>query len=197
MSLFIDGGSVLPATEFSGSIAGNNITCQQWKTGKTSFPKRAWHCLNQASPNTGRLSIETSAGSLPSVIRTDLNAQNVQIYTMNTVHDFKALFLGIGSTQSGVLGLTINSVRVSAAFDSRIGGGSGGLSCFYPGTVLHELGHVWDSFRGNPSMDSALTFKSVVDSDVAAFNALPCAVAITATTSNTTYCTLYAGQPNF
>ena len=193
----VAGGSALPATEFNGSITVNNITCQQWKTGKTSFPKTAWHCLNQASPNAGQRSIETSAFSLPSVIRTDLNAQNVQIYTMNTVSDFKAFFYGIGSSQSGVLGLSINSVRVSASFDSQIGGSAGGLSFYHPGTILHELGHVWDSIKGDPSINNALTFKSVVDSDVAAFNALPCADAITATTGNATFCTLYAGQTNF
>jgi hypothetical protein len=194
----VNGGNSLPVANFHGQIKLNSVTCRQWKNANATFPKSGWHCINPDAPSPGQRSIESSAFTLtPASLKTDLLNQNTHIYSMDTINEFQEFFYGTSSTTPGIFGISIKSIRVSVAFDRQVGGSAGGFSFYYPGTILHELGHTWDGIKGNPSTNAALTFMSKVDADVNSFNAMTCANAITATTGNATYCTTYAGQTNF
>jgi len=183
-SLKVDGGSSIDSTHFDGSITLNSVLCQQWKTASpiSGWPKTYWDCVNPTSPST-ESDIALSAWTyLPSTIvgspgNLGATAPNVQIYAMNTVNSFQEFFEGNSTSADGILGESDPPSRVSAAFNQTIGGIS--LIPYYKGTILHELGHVWNYIQGNPA-GSHPAFKAAVDSDVANFNSLTCATAITA-----------------
>lgn len=190
----VDGGSSIDSTHFDGSITINSVTCQQWKTSGMAWPKTFWDCVNPTAPTAAEKSIAFGASTFitSAIVNTPGQlgsaSNNIQIYAMKSYNDYAEFFEGTSSTLNGALGYTNYSQRASAAFDHFQDGTS--LTQYYPGTIVHELGHEWDQIESFPGEHSA-AFLNAVDSDVAAFNALSCATAITGNGLPASLCTTY------
>jgi hypothetical protein len=93
----VNGGDGLNVTGFDGSITLANVPCRQWKigtgTGNTTWPKTYWKCAN---PDTVTSDVYTApaefANSLNAMLKSQLNANNNELYVFSNVTDFNAYF---------------------------------------------------------------------------------------------------------
>lgn len=178
--IVVNGGGALATTGFYGSITLNGKTCQQWKTGNSSFPKSYWDNITPTTGTAG-LPIATGAALLHANMRLELDNHKVQIYAMESISEFNGFFgTNFGSNAAGV---SLEALFVSAAF--RTVASAGDNSAFMTGTIIHELGHQLDNHAwsndafSNPAWTNA-GGTGARNLDEAAFNALPCATAVDA-----------------
>lgn len=93
----VNGGDGLNVSGFDGSITLANIPCRQWKigtgTGNTAWPKTYWKCAN---PDTVTSDVYTApaefANSLNATVKSQLGANNNELYVFANVTDFNAYF---------------------------------------------------------------------------------------------------------
>lgn len=168
----VDADSTNNDAQFAGSIRLNDVTCRQWKSGLTVYPKTYWACVNPTNPSGEEALVADGANRLPQGLK-DLLSQTmptlsmdnavVQIYAMDNISHFQAYFGQPISAPVGTYGIGINSYRVAASF-LRVYGPNGlqqATAPFSPaatgsptqvaGTIVHELGHHLDFIWGNLS----------------------------------------------
>ena len=163
----VAGGNTLPSANSNGTIKINNVSCQNWKTNLTPYPKTYWNCVD-ANRQTG-IPMATAVGNLESALKTHLSNRpapnpTVEIYVMPRVNDFYD-FLGQTGGGNRVYGIGNNPVRIAAAFTTvnlSTGGtqsavADSGSASIVEGAMIHEIGHHLDYIWGNLSTVAPFT----------------------------------------
>lgn len=171
----VDGGDTLGTSDSDGSIKLNNIECQQWQIGGTSFPGDKfgltyWNCLTNNARSTG-LPVGVAAYGLPTGLKAllgnTLSPDNkvVQIHTMEKYADYSSFFGRPNNFDKGKYGVTYVPMRVSVSFANVLNSAGGSVdAAAYSGSptimaasMVHELGHELDYIWGFPSTQAAFT----------------------------------------
>jgi len=186
--VIVDGSPATDLNGFDGSIRNNGVTCQQWRSVLSSWPKSSWSCVNPDNPTAQELSIVAGAAVLSPPLRSllgqTLTADNptVNIYAMNSVSKFNDFFAHIPTLNEQidlVYGTSVVGLRVSAAFvnlqndTDLIPVVNNGNPDVMKISIVHELAHQLDFIWGSPSL--APSFAASKSNDYTILDQLPCA----------------------
>lgn len=172
----------------------NNVLCVQ-TNGVNTFPLTWWSCVRPYTPSVAHQAVKSSSNTLPAFWQTLLKDTGVRVYAMRNIDAFVNFFGGAGAGSVGVLGNSISGATPrSAAFADTFTSYNAGppivysydnAPTFMSGTILHELGHQFDkTIWANISTANSLTvpgsilWQTALAADKAAFNALPCGIAL-------------------
>jgi hypothetical protein len=200
----VDGGSSIGDAALDGSINLNNVTCQQWQTGLSSWPLSYWDCVHPGHPAGAEPTVADGANSLESQLKSQLGNTltpanpSVQIYVMPLLTSYQTFFARSIVNDIGVYGATVAPIRVSNSFTSVYtpNGGTEDSATFsnsisiLEGAMVHELGHELDYIWGNISTQNSWTSLRVAD--FANMNAQPCTTVFPPALTDA--CQHYAGQ---
>jgi hypothetical protein len=190
--IIVNPGSDIMLSEFAGSISLNGVLCQQWMTGNPSWPLLFWSGVNPTNPSGAEFGVASGAFILPTLIRADLANHDTQIYTMVDDNAYFRFFDGATSPGAdGTLGRSDPDTGryFSVAYGQFVSGAD--LSAYYAGTIVHELGHVWDYIKAHPR-DGAKFTSALAQDAPDHFNTLVCSDLFGAAA-----CGAHAGEENW
>lgn len=151
------------------TVTKGGVTCSEYSTGFSAFPKTYWDCVNPSNPTGAETSIGSAANTLqttPTNLKSSLT--NVQIYTFKNATDF-ASFTGAPKPAANAFGGT--ATNVAAAFASATqNGATVDLTGVYSGSIVQELGHLIDAAQTAPYSSNAV-FTTAIAYDIANLNA--------------------------
>lgn len=171
--------------------ANGGVLCVRHATNYTSYPDWIWNCVHPYNPKATEQQFTLSANTdFHSNMKTELSSHDVNVFTMRSVDDWLNYFgytLPPGKTKDGILGLSNEPDRVSAAFRHQYVGGvlnrAQNLEALYNGSINHELAHQLDDIWGDSAYnDPAFTAALTADKNAfnGTFNGDGCAVKIDA-----------------
>lgn len=172
------------------AVANAGVLCVEYATnyGTTKYPQKVWDCVHPYNPTAVELSFASQVRNLPPKFQNALKTDGVKVYTMKNSLAFNNFF-GQAAPLAGVLGNSVQSLKVAAAFSEWDDGTQiQDITAFYEAVIVHELGHHLDRLWGNPSQSNA-AWLNAISADIPLFNAQPCNVVLTQAT-----CDAYPGS---
>ncbi|MBA4049813.1 MAG: hypothetical protein C0464_02260 [Cyanobacteria bacterium DS2.008] len=170
-------------------LLNGNVLCVQ-QNGSNNFPLIWYACARPYTPSAAALSVNASAHTLKATWQTSLLNAGVQVFVMRNIESFKDFDTRWPGFYTGVLGFSTHTgIKRSAAFQEQFLDEThtdvNNAPTYMTGTILHELGHqmdvvVWGniSTANSAGVLGSIRWQTAVNADIAAFNALPCGIAL-------------------
>lgn len=152
-TILVDGGPSSATSVFDGSISLRSVTCRQYKTGFSTWPKRYWNCVSPDSPGAETIVRDTAFSIHPDIHKTELEVHRVQLYTMQNSSAWQNFFADTDTRPDNEIGLsaTTDPPKDSATTTVFMQQNNGIANNQLVATTAHELGHQLDAFWGRVS----------------------------------------------